>query len=863
MASAASSLASLWSKVNRGGTLKEMHLSRTCLLVMQHTGPCVVVNEPPGPADVHPKTTRRLTGDELRVLARLTSRPSEPTDELLDGHPDFRAFLASNGLLVQSEPPLADTPTPLEDPPATFAPVGEVRLRLGAVFTVGDGAIQHHDHFGRLLATFSPEEFLAASSFVEPSPISDHDPAVVDKLTRANLLISADINQGADFRTTLAQGFQRSQAIRQASLEMHVAHDQAHNSGAPRIPIVPVHLSAGGVPPLSVAMLLTFAEAWNNGVLNETFDFYPRWLSATQDIGSFRTPSVYLFSNYLWSHIENLEASAQVKAADPNAITIHGGPDCPGYRDDTEVYLTNNPHVDIAVHGEGEQTFAEILAALAPSMQEGAPDLRALATVAGITYRDGQTLVRTGPRERLSDLDAVPSPYLAGTFECFAASEMPMAIIETNRGCPYGCTFCDWGSATNSRIRKFDLDRVKAELTWCAQNKVERIFVADANFGIFARDVELAQHVADLKVEYGYPHRLITNYAKNTVKHLKEIVSIISSAGILTEGLLSLQSMDDATLAAIRRHNIKLEKYDAMATEFSHAHLPLFVDLMMGLPGQTVESFLADLQQCVDRDVTAKVHATELLVNSPMNEPEYRSEFEIVASRPPGPAVDADGKPRRKPSLVVQSSSFSREDFDTMDRIRRAFMFGENLGVARIVARFVRQETGLSEVAFIDQLRRLGLAEPEHWPALFCTFSSATNVLVAPGNWLAYIDELRRVLINELELANNPALNDVLTVQHLLLPTPGRAFPASTTLNHDVAAWYHTILEVKQNGDRRDWPEKAPRLDTFGAAGFTVDDPNNVCTTAMGRGSAIDAYRDWELGSAVARALPAHHTISS
>ena len=169
----------------------------------------------------------------------------------------------------------------------------------------------------------------------------------------------------------------------------------------------------------------------------------------------------------------------------------------------------------------------------------------------------------------------------------------------------------------------------------------------------------------------------------------------------------------------------------------------------------------------------------------------------------------------------------------------------------------------MSEVAFIDQLRRLGLAESEHWPALFCTFSSVPNVLVAPGNWQAYIDEVRRFLTQELGLDDGPALHDVLTVQHLLLPTPGREFPASTTLNHDVAAWYHRILEVKQNGNRRDWPEKAPRLETFGAAGFTVDDPNDVCTAAMRSGSAIDAYGDWELGSAVARALPAHHTISS
>ena len=84
-----------------------------------------------------------------------------------------------------------------------------------------------------------------------------------------------------------------------------------------------------------------------------------------------------------------------------------------------------------------------------------------------------------------------------------------MAILETNRGCPYGCTFCDWGSATQSRIRKFDLDRVFAELEWCATHKVHQVFLADANFGIFERDVEIAEKVAELKLEHGYPRAAV------------------------------------------------------------------------------------------------------------------------------------------------------------------------------------------------------------------------------------------------------------------------------------------------------------------------------------------------------------------
>ena len=71
--------------------------------------------------------------------------------------------------------------------------------------------------------------------------------------------------------------------------------------------------------------------------------------------------------------------------------------------------------------------------------------------------------------------------------------------------------------------------------------------------------------------------------------------------------------MDETTLKTIRRSNIKLEKYDELSREFRAAELPLFVDLMIGLPGRPQASFRDDLQGCIDREVTAKIYPTELL----------------------------------------------------------------------------------------------------------------------------------------------------------------------------------------------------------------------------------------------------------
>src|SRR5690606_18621094 len=111
----------------------------------------------------------------------------------------------------------------------------------------------------------------------------------------------------------------------------------------------------------------------------------------------------------------------------------------------------------------------------------------------------------------------------------------------------------------------------------------------------------------------------------------------LADAGILAQGVLSLQTMDENTLSVIKRSNIKVEKYDALANEMRNSNLQLSVELMLGLPGATLESFIEDLQQCIDRDMPARINHTTLLVNSPMNHPRYREEHAIETASPLGP----------------------------------------------------------------------------------------------------------------------------------------------------------------------------------------------------------------------------------
>jgi radical SAM superfamily enzyme YgiQ (UPF0313 family) len=740
----------------------------------------------------------------------------------------------------------------------------QVALWLPQVFRISGGRFELVDHDGRRIAVLSPAEVVALESMIRPAtPAAALEVAqarvgvdslpeerfgeILQQLSDAGMLRTIDpVAMASDQPPTIDRDLLLREIFDRHAREQTAAErEREARTGTRRTKVVPVAFDMG--TPVGVGMVVACAKAFDNGALEQVYDFRCDWVWDDARLDEFTAePAVFLFSNYLWSHAQCIAISAEVKRRNPACVTIHGGPDTPKYEGDARGYFAAHPHVDITVRGEGEISLAETLAALAPVIGSPNPDLSVLAGVAGITYRDGDRIVRNPDRERVADLNTLASPFLTGLFDVYAQVPDLFVTLETNRGCPYGCTFCDWGSATTSRVRLYDMERVFEELEWCSRKGVSSISVADANFGMFKRDVEIAQRVADVRRANGTPNAFGVSFAKNTVKHLQEIIVVLADAGIMTQGVLSLQSIDAVTLNAIHRSNIKTERYDALAHEMRRAKLPLMVELMMGLPGQTLQSFAEDLQQCIDREVPARVNHTTLLVNSPMNDPEYLAEHGIETASPVGPGLNA---------VVLSTSSFSREDYGAMERLRLAFLMYENFGVLRHVARFLRQETGTREIDFYQALRVTTEADPDAWPALHGLAVFGASMMTAPMSWALVMDDLRRYLMSEYGVADDSALDAVLQSQLALLPAHGRTFPDIVTLPHDVVEWNRALLSVKEQGHREDWREYAPRLSEFGPAELTVDDPDHVVERSLGLNSELSVVGvNWELDSPLSRA---------
>ncbi len=421
--------------------------------------------------------------------------------------------------------------------------------------------------------------------------------------------------------------------------------------------------------PYSVALLEGYVK--HKAVSPERYNFhlpiYKR-VSISVAVDQLVDCDVVGFSTYVWNGQISLEIARRLKARRPEILIIFGGPHVP---DQPEEFMRANPFIDLAVHNEGEQIFLNLLE-MYPA--------RDWAGLAGVSFvgADG-SFTRNPNGARFRDLDQVPSPFLEGAFDKIMEAnpgETWIGLWETNRGCPFQCTFCDWGSATAGKVTKFGDDRLFAEVDWFARNKIEYIFCCDANFGIQKRDVDIAEYVAKVKAETGYPVALSVQNTKNATERAYLTQKILSDAGLNKGVALSMQSVDMTTLEAIKRDNISIDTYMELQRRFTRDRVETYSDLILGLPGETYDSFVNGVELLIETGQHNRVQFNNLsiLPNAEMGAPAYQKKYgmETVESKIiniHGERIELDDDVPEIQQLVVATTSTPRADW----RRTRAF----------------------------------------------------------------------------------------------------------------------------------------------------------------------------------------------
>lgn len=358
---------------------------------------------------------------------------------------------------------------------------------------------------------------------------------------------------------------------------------------------------------------------------------------------------IVLFSNFMWNWEYNKELAKELKAKSPDTIIIFGGPEVD--ENFPERQLKELPYVDILMISEGELSFNKFLHEYTADMQYD----------------------KIYSANRVDDLD-IPSPYLTDVFKNIIDNNPEIrwsTTLETNRGCPFSCTFCDWGSLTYAKVKKFPVEKVYQEIEWLGVNKIQYIFMADANFGIYPeRDMAITDYILDVQARTSFPATVNANWHKNAKQNVIEIVKKFISNGFNRGMTLSVQSMDEQVLDIIKRKNMDTSHLGAMMEILNKEGIGSYTELILPLPGETTDTWRTGLTDVlsIGQHNSIEIWFHQLLQNAQSNHIDHKDEYSFSTVKLPDyvmgdPEPDHQQHISEVTEVVTSTSTMDYDEF--------------------------------------------------------------------------------------------------------------------------------------------------------------------------------------------------------
>lgn len=408
-------------------------------------------------------------------------------------------------------------------------------------------------------------------------------------------------------------------------------------------------------------------------------------------------PYVVLFSCSVWNMEYNKVLAQKIKAAYPDCFIVFGGHNVSPDGLDLEKYS----YVDFLVHRFGEEPTKELLEAFISHSD--------FSSVANISFRNSAGEIITTEYKTQADND-YPSPYLNGIFDEIMKDDISFSgLFESNRGCPNSCSFCDW-SSLKDKVRLFPIERVYKELDWFAEHKIEYIYCTDGNFCLFDRDADIADYVVSCKEKYGYPKIFKAFFTKNRFNFVFDVSTKFFKSGLDKAKTISFQSMNSQVLENVGRKNISTEKFRELMNRYNEYNVPTFSELILGLPGETYESFCDGVSSLIDngQHFAINIYPCEVLPNAEMGKAEYQEKYSIKITRVPFKLIHSN--PNKDTGITEYSDYVTSTYSMNTDEWVKSLLFSSyvqglhNLGLLRAVAVFCRNELNISYGEFYNKL---------------------------------------------------------------------------------------------------------------------------------------------------------------
>lgn len=379
--------------------------------------------------------------------------------------------------------------------------------------------------------------------------------------------------------------------------------------------------------PLNLGYLSSYAKKYfkNPDSLEIKLFVYPN--DVLDEINN-NPPDVLGLASYTWNDNLNLQILKYVKKKYPNIVTIMGGPNFNTHN--MAEYFTKRPYLDYYIVNQGETGFLNFVNNLFQNkLDRNSSEENKIDNVAFYNTKLNKVIIGDISK-RYKDLDVIPSPILDGTLDKFFEDKNLIPIVETMRGCPFQCTYCAWGDDWLRASNRFSLERVLSEIQYIAEkynkSKIKfngYLYLADSNFGMHKRDSEIADKIRECHDKYNWPRGMWATWAKNSNEKVIEIASKIKP--LLQAGVtIAYESLDDNTLKNVKRANISLEKFNKVREYIKSKGLKTHTDVILGLPGETKESYLNGLRKVTDQKFDQVVTFNcRLLGGTEMNTPTY------------------------------------------------------------------------------------------------------------------------------------------------------------------------------------------------------------------------------------------------
>lgn len=400
-------------------------------------------------------------------------------------------------------------------------------------------------------------------------------------------------------------------------------------------------------------------------------------------------PDIFGVSLYVWNYEKTLELCRWVKHQWPHCLIITGGPH--QYFKHHKNWFSKHAFLDASLPSEvyGEIAITDIL-----------DNLRADNTVDWNLVEQ----MRYPSRDRTMILHSSKATYkrdFKWNYSAFACQRRELdeyvkhfrshcdrplhCKIETTRGCPYECTFCDWGGGVGTKVIAKSLESVKQDLDVLLAYDVASIYVCDANFGINGdRDVSIVQYLADRKRESTkpFPYVQYGGFAKTNrhFDYLKQIFTIEAENNMSYVYKISQQTFDLEILNDIKRTDLRSNEHWDLAQYLRKNYAyDASVELIMGLPGMTLSKWYKEFDKPFDENVIVRAYPWHLLPEAESYSPEYRQKFGLGTAQ-----KRHNNSEWIMPSeIVVEASSYSRQDYCEMMVVYAIYMLFTQSGIYR------------------------------------------------------------------------------------------------------------------------------------------------------------------------------------